>query len=977
MVPLCSLRFLAHSRSLKRVRTHFCRAGTPCTKSASLLRRLGMLFVWLLGLWWGGTVQAQWVYPVAPFWPSQYHAGTQNWQVIPTAQGWLYAANNYGLLEYDGANWFCYALPNRTPVRAITQGKNGEIFAGGTNDFGVFKGNSQGEMAFESWVEAVPEAFRPFGEVWAMEVLDSCLYVQTRNSIFALSLATRTCTVYDLHTHIFGLTCFENQIFAASEMGLLCLSSGRWHRIEGSERLLGAEVRGMHPLNDSVLLIGTDFKGVFAYDGMEISAFSTEALPYIYANQLYAFAVGQNHLAFGTVSGGVVITDRAGNNPLVLQQKNSALPNNTVLSLAFDRSGNLWAGLDQGLACIGLAASGYALQQTEYPIGSGYTSFVRQDTLYLGTNTGLYYVAQNQPFHLRLVTGSTGQVWRLKEIDGTLFCCHHRGLFEVKGTALRPLNTADGFWEVVPYDKRHLLAGSYNGFYRLEKRQGRWQSVRVLQGFDDPALNFAVDGKGRLWVVSTQGVERLVVGKDWKVRQDSLVCSFDPQHPFYHIDKLGNRLLVSAEQACFVVNQEGKVESGQSLADSLAGAHHYALVQQDAQGRIWYLTANRLAFLDTEGKRHFVLEDPNFFIGGFPSLTRVQEDEYIVGGVSGFYQICPSKVRPVEAVEVPRLALRRVTWVKEKDSVLYGESLMGSPVPSAKKLTLPYGQYYLRFAFGGMGLMPMGVQYATRLSPIEKDFIPLDNRAFRDFPALKDGHYHLEVRCSSPMSQPQVCLQFAFRILPPWYRSATAFTIYALLLVLMLGGLVWCVLYWDKRGKQRIAALKDQQLNEKQLTIARLQQQQAQDTLHHQQRELNNVLLTQVNRNTLIEDCQAGLQKIATYLQTKDEPKALAKVQSMLRKLNAEKNSAVDWERFEKNFDLVNDHFVQRLTTLYPWMSEQERQMCIYVYLGLMSKEMAPLLNMSVRSVETQRYRLRQKMGLPEGTNLKTYFTTL
>ena len=53
--------------------------------------------------------------------------------------------------------------------------------------------------------------------------------------------------------------------------------------------------------------------------------------------------------------------------------------------------------------------------------------------------------------------------------------------------------------------------------------------------------------------------------------------------------------------------------------------------------------------------------------------------------------------------------------------------------------------------------------------------------------------------------------------------------------------------------------------------------------------------------------------------------------------------------------------------------SVKERMLCAYIQMNLLSKEIAPLLNISVRSVELARYRLRKKLRLSEGENLAEF----
>jgi len=45
-------------------------------------------------------------------------------------------------------------------------------------------------------------------------------------------------------------------------------------------------------------------------------------------------------------------------------------------------------------------------------------------------------------------------------------------------------------------------------------------------------------------------------------------------------------------------------------------------------------------------------------------------------------------------------------------------------------------------------------------------------------------------------------------------------------------------------------------------------------------------------------------------------------------------------------------------------------KLCAYVRMNLSSKEIAQLMNISIRGVEIGRYRLRKKLGLPTEMNL-------
>ena len=80
-----------------------------------------------------------------------------------------------------------------------------------------------------------------------------------------------------------------------------------------------------------------------------------------------------------------------------------------------------------------------------------------------------------------------------------------------------------------------------------------------------------------------------------------------------------------------------------------------------------------------------------------------------------------------------------------------------------------------------------------------------------------------------------------------------------------------------------------------------------------------------------------------------------------------------DWQKFQHNFDLVYDDFLKRLGEKFPSLSLSDKRICAYIRMDLGSKDIAPLLGMTVRSVEMTRYRIRQKIGLTREDNLTAF----
>ncbi|MDH3382176.1 MAG: LuxR C-terminal-related transcriptional regulator, partial [Flavobacteriaceae bacterium] len=97
------------------------------------------------------------------------------------------------------------------------------------------------------------------------------------------------------------------------------------------------------------------------------------------------------------------------------------------------------------------------------------------------------------------------------------------------------------------------------------------------------------------------------------------------------------------------------------------------------------------------------------------------------------------------------------------------------------------------------------------------------------------------------------------------------------------------------------------------------------------------------------------------------------KNKSVLRLIDKNLNDKDDWEFFEEAFNNADKNFMKKVKKLHPNLTPNDLRLCAYLRLNLSSKEIANLLNISVRSVEIKRYRLRKKMELSHDTSLVNY----
>lgn len=85
-------------------------------------------------------------------------------------------------------------------------------------------------------------------------------------------------------------------------------------------------------------------------------------------------------------------------------------------------------------------------------------------------------------------------------------------------------------------------------------------------------------------------------------------------------------------------------------------------------------------------------------------------------------------------------------------------------------------------------------------------------------------------------------------------------------------------------------------------------------------------------------------------------------------------NSEDDWKMFLIKFEEKHTGFFKKMKALYPQLTNNDLRLCACLKLNLETKEIASLMNLSIRAVENSRYRLRKKLNIQPSQNLNEFF---
>ena len=148
--------------------------------------------------------------------------------------------------------------------------------------------------------------------------------------------------------------------------------------------------------------------------------------------------------------------------------------------------------------------------------------------------------------------------------------------------------------------------------------------------------------------------------------------------------------------------------------------------------------------------------------------------------------------------------------------------------------------------------------------------------------------------------------------------------------------------------------------------------------LKHRSSELADSTMNLVRKNDMLQQLDSQMEQLTTIVWQDESKRTVAKrIADIRRDIQNNIREDENWEKFEESFNLVYDNFMIKLSAQFPDLKANDKKLCAYLRMGLSSKEMASLLNTSVRSIETARYRLRKKLRLDQGDNLTDFIQNL
>ncbi|NOU46770.1 MAG: hypothetical protein HOO86_06885 [Bacteroidales bacterium] len=911
---------------------------------------------------------------------ADYGGGNQNWDISINEKGVVFVANNAGLLVLDGSGTHLYKIPGNQIIRSVAA-IGDRVYTGSFEEFGYWQLNESTAWEYHSLVSLLKNFDFHNEEIWSIVQHKNKIYFQSFGAIFYYDQQT----IEPLQipgSVLFLLQCGEHLYTQHVQGKLYEIIDKQLIGVSGSEIFSQTEIKTILALDHNNLLIGTSSKGLFKYNGSNFEPWKTEINASLIESTVNKGLRIGNNLVFGTILNGVFIMDMTGKAIDHFHSGNS-LQNNTILALKSDTDGNLWVGMDKGIDYLSFNTPIDVYHETELNIGMVYTAALYNNELYVGTNQGVYYYSLNGDGLVddcRFLPNSQGQVWFLKKISGKLYCGMNSGTYVIENHNLIRVCDVSGGYNLVNAragNKELYLQSTYYSIVVFEKNENIWEKSHLLDGFVAPVRYLEMDHLGNILLGhSITGL--YLLQPDATYRSSAMVKKIgEPEGLFFpasRVCKVDNRIVIPGSDSLYQWDAiHGKIVPFTELNIQLGDFKASKNIIPVSDDQYWMVNGKEAGLFEIRfGKARLIYRIiPEAF-----GIELVENNENIVALNDSLHLICIENGFAILNIhKMNQLTELTGPPVIKKITISNGDNEIktySKPWESQKSLKNVFNNIRITFA----SEEPVGKKnyFRYQLQGFESDWNEWETTSTVTYNRLPPGEYKFRVKTLTNKGIETDTSVLSFEILQPWYLTYFAFFVYFILTITFVS--LIRTNYKRRRWRHQEQALKLE--NEKmralkdkaEAEMIKVANERLQSVVSLKNMELAKNTMSIIRKNEALIEVKDEIGKQKEELGYRLPNKYF---DNIVRLIDKNITSDHDWEIFESHFDQAHENFFKKLKAQYPDLTPHDFRLCAYLKLNLSSKEIAPLLNITIRGVEEKRYRLRKRLNLASDQGLTEF----
>nr|WP_321452080.1 triple tyrosine motif-containing protein [uncultured Carboxylicivirga sp.] len=907
---------------------------------------------------------------IRSFTKNDYLASSQNWAVTSDDNGYHYFCNSTGLLEFDGVTWTSYPSPNNSILRAVAVAQDNIIYTGGYRELGYWKRNSLNMLEYHSLTSKIEKYFTNNEEFWSIYSTNNGIVFHSFSKLYIYS--NGKFTILEPGGFINFATKINDDVFVAiSKKGIYKLNKNKLEPFI-EDPFFKSELIRFIALSSQpeIYYIGTESHGLFTYDEKSgnIKPVSKELQTIFIKNQINKGIINnEGHAVIGTILNGVIAFNKDGK--IVFHyNKENGLQSNTVLGMDMDKNHNIWLALDNGIEFIPSSFDGKKHFFHSEELGAVYTASLYNNTLYIGTNQGLYSTTwNNQNDKFTLLDKTQGQIWDTQVIDNKLFVGHNTGTFLIDDNYLEPLSNFSGAYSITrhPQNPNVLIQGTYNDLIVYKRINNRWKFSNTIKGFNNLTRYVEFDHLGNLWASHVyRGIYKLRLNDEL----DSVIS-------IKHYEKIDISDKNIGDSKAFKVEGRIVLTSGKimytydDLNDTIIPYRELNLnldeyksshkIIHASKHQYWFINKNGMACFDIRPDTIQKLKEypnavfQNHLIPTYENVIQLNDSNVFVCMDNGYALLNPLNKREGDEINHFIPILREAKSDDGKKEVIDLDI-----TKTSYSLPNRLNNLMVRYSFPLINGDPIQFQY--KIDGLTEDWSSLYDKPEFTITRIPPGEYTLNVRAINSWKKYSQIHDLKITINKPWYQSGIAIFIYFIVLSFLLA-------ISRRITTQKIKLKEKRTREEKEKELIKLRNDKLRAELSHKSQQLASSAMGVIKKNEFLMSLKAKIKRQKEALGTRYPDKYYT---DLVKKIDDNISGQDDWQLFEANFEQAHETFLKTLKTNYPDLTPGDLRLCAYLRINLTSKDIAPLLGISVRGVENHRYRLRKKFNLEGDHNL-------
>ena len=799
----------------------------------------------------------------------------------------MYFGNEKGLLEYDGISWRKIDLPNPDLVRALAVDDKGTIYVCDRSDIGYLQPDSIGQLRFISLLPFLNPKDRYFGEIWDVASSSKGAFFKTKDKIFRWD--GKSMFVWD---SVFALRLYNinDTVYSRNNgTGLMMIDGNSIKLMPGGQIFSSTGVFDMLPFDDKTsnqkgrILITTNYKGLFIFDGKKISNFKTEADSFLINNQIYNTCItADGNYAFATQRGGVAMINPNGK-LLKIINEDSGLPTNIVYDVYSDLHGSLWLATANGIVSCETLSPFYVIPDKGVLKNPVFSMLRFGDNLYAANDLGNIYL-KNNTSSFKLVEGLNKPSTYLFNSNGVLFAGTNWGVGIIENDHINKMliNNSTNILVNSRFFKDRIYVGHRDGVTILQKNKNHYDTY--LTELHEEISNIVEDEDSSLWaqtlngviIHSTNSLQNLIPGQNFILDLKYFNKNNGLPGNEWNIFNVHGKMVLSTDKGTYKFDKvSGGFVRDSTLGVVLSDSNHFIkMIAKSTNNDLWVLAdihgMDELgkAVLQKNGTYNWT-NNPQFRRLDLSSVFMVYSDydphsnieKLWLSNDEGLFHYNGIINKNVE--KDYQTIIRKV--LVRNDSLVYGGAKNNTP--KTAKTILSFSHNDITFEVSAASYdKPESNLFQYFLKGYDNDWSKWTSESKKVYTNLSSGDYKFYVRSKNVYGIIGKEDVFAFIILPPWYLSWWALTLYGLL---VLTGLILT----DRVMRRRVINIER---NKAKLNEAELIKKQADEleTVDRLVKIINRAENLDVLFNSLLKQTLSFIpqgEKAAVFLLDKNE----------------------------------------------------------------------------------------------------------